>query len=177
MRAAQLTAATWFDGVEAFPPERWATLAAYEPNVLIGPASALQRLVERIDLRTIQLSSVDHAIFVLTEVGDKPLTDVVRVVLWQRFGVPVYELFLDPQGALLASECEAQEGWHVEPGARFFVQKDELWVSSSADTAIRTGLSRFLETDPCACGRPGLRIVDPDLEGAEERRSLLAATA
>ncbi len=177
LRTAQLTAAASFEGAEAFPPERWRDLKTFAPNILIGPASALQRLMERMDLLTLELTSVDHAVFVLTEVGDKPVTDLTRVVLWQHFGVPVYELYLDSRGVLLASECEAQDGWHVESGARFFLRDRELMVQSAPGGPVRTGLTRFLESAPCACGRSGTRILDPELHAEEEALPFLAATA
>jgi hypothetical protein len=177
IRAAQLTTAVSFDGVEAFPPERWRDLKTYGPNVLIGAASVLQRLAERMDLLTLELTSVDHAIFVLTEIGDKPVTDSMRVVLWQHFGVPVYELYLDAKGALLASECEAQDGWHVEAGARFFVRNGELMVQHSQDGFSRTGLSHLLTSTPCACGRTGMRVLDPEMHAEDEAQPFLAATA
>jgi phenylacetate-coenzyme A ligase PaaK-like adenylate-forming protein len=177
LRAAQLTAAASFEGADAFPPERWRDLKTFAPNVLIGPASALQRLMERMDLPTLELTSVDHAVFVLTEVGDKPVSDSTRAVLWQHFGVPVYELYLDSRGVLLASECEAQDGWHVESGARFFLQNRELMVQSTPGGPVRTGLVRFLESARCACGRSGTRILDPELHVDEEALPFLAATA
>jgi hypothetical protein len=55
------------------------------------------------------------------------------------FEVPVYALLLDRDGRLLAYECEAQEGLHVGPHA--------AWSAG------------VLEAAPCACGRPGPRLV------------------
>ncbi|MBV9085154.1 MAG: hypothetical protein JOZ62_20960 [Acidobacteriaceae bacterium] len=176
VRIAQLSATATFDGVGLFPPPRWKDLQAYAPNVLVGSAAELQRLVERMDLRTVDLTTVDHSIFIVTQLGDKPVTDVFRVVLWQRFGVPVFELYTDAAGTLLARECEAQDGWHVEPGVRFSAYKRQL-VLHAGDTAIRTGLTRYLENQPCPCGRSGLRIMAIEPSVVEETESLLAATA
>ena len=177
LRIAQLSTATSVAGAEPFPPERWSNLKTYAPNVLVGPSSVLQRLAERIDMHTLELTSVDHAILVLTEIGDKPLSDTTRVILWQHFGVPVYELYGDSKGALLAAECEAQDGWHVELGVRFFVQAGDLFLQSSPHKSIRTGLRHFLDESPCACGKSGLRLIDPDLCQLEDTEPLLAAIA
>ncbi len=82
----------------------------------------------------------------------------MRVTLWQRFGVPVYEMYLGTNRELLARECEAQEGWHVEPGVHFFLQSGQLALQAR-DRLFPTGLTSRLETSPCSCGRPGMRIV------------------
>src|ERR1700761_2758956 len=126
LRIAQLGKRADFDSVRVFRPGEWTSIEAYRPRVLTGTAADLQELAERVELNVIELSSVDHAIFVLTRCGDEPLTDVLRVALWQTFGVPVYELFMSPEGALAAWECEAHEGWHVEPSVTFSVVNEEL---------------------------------------------------
>ncbi len=158
LRIAQLSTTASFAAVLSFPLERWVELETYRPRVLVGPAADLQRLAERVQLRTIELTSVDHAIFALTECGDKPVTDVFRVTLWQTFGVPVYELFIGNTGNLLASECELHEGWHVEPGAAFSLRNDELIVEAPGRSGIQTGLTGYLDSDLCPCGRSGVRV-------------------
>ena len=180
LKIAQISHSTPFDGAELFSTERWPDLQAYSPNVLVGSAADLQRLMQRFDLRTLELTTVDYAVFVLTELGDKPLTDTLRVVLWQRLGVPVYELYLDGTGTLLASECEAQQGWHIQPGIWFLVEGGELVLHSHRGFGVRTGLPFSVKTQACRCGRPGPRIVphqtvvNPEESGAEP---LLAAIA
>ncbi len=177
LRIAQLTAAHAFESAELFPPQRWRKLEAYSPNILIGSTADLQRLVERVDLHTVRLTSLDHSIYVLTEVGDKPLTDVVRVVLWQRFGVPVYELYTDGRGSLLAFECEAHEGWHVEPNSHLAARNGELVWQSTVGNPVRTGLPRHLVMEACACGRAGARMVESTSDLADNQRPVLAAIA
>jgi len=61
-------------------------------------------------------------------------------VLWQTFGVPVYELLVGAEGILLARECELQEGWHAQPYAIFSVTDNELLVKAFRQKALRTGL-------------------------------------
>jgi hypothetical protein len=160
LKVAQLSPGTTFQSAEVFAPGHWQELEAFAPNVLVGSAADLQRLAERIDLRTLNIDSVDHAIFVVTEIGDKPLTDLLRVVLWQRFGVPVYEL-LTRAGMLLGFECENHDGLHILGSARFLVQKGELMLENGADRLLRTGMLRELDSVPCPCGRPGARIMEP----------------
>ena len=176
LRIAQIGKRADFDGVRVFRAGEWSRIEAYRPRVLAGTAANLQELAERVDLKVIELSSVDHAVFVLTGYGDEPLDDVLRVVLWQTLGVPVYELFLTPEGALAATECEAHEGWHIESGATFSVVNDELVLDGFGGKRARTGLSASIEHQPCACGRPGARLLNVERRAAHTLRQL-AATA
>jgi hypothetical protein len=177
LRVAQVTQTTPFDRVAAFGPDRWQELEAYRPQVLVGPAPELQKLVESVKLGVVDLKTLDRAIFVLTECGDKPLSDMSRVVLWQTFGVPVYELFVAMGGVLLASECEAHEGWHVQPYASFSLSNDELVVNAPSQETLRTGLLGSIDIAGCPCGRPGKRVMGVETLRSKTTRYELAATA
>ena len=59
-----------------------------------------------------------------------------RLMLWETFQVPVLALLLDASGAVIAYECEAQNGLHVE-----------------------AGFAGELTHAECPCGRPGPRIL------------------
>jgi len=78
-------------------------------------------------------------IFALHYPGTPLLNEGDRDELWHAFQVPVLAVLLDHDGRLLAYECEAQSGLHVEADA---------WWSAGV-----------LESAPCECGRPGLRLV------------------
>jgi hypothetical protein len=160
VRIAQLTETPRFTGVEAFVPERWLELETFRPRVIVGYAGDLQRLAERMDLGIVDLACVDHAVVVLTACGSKPLSDVVRVVLWQSFGVPVFELFVGPDKSLLAFECEAHEGWHLEPGVTLGAFEEELILDSPGNYGLRTGLRGRVLTEACPCGRETPRLMD-----------------
>jgi hypothetical protein len=177
LRLAQLSRGPRFESVEPFKPKRWVELESYRPRVLIGRAADLQRLGEHVELGMIELESVDHAIVVLTYYGSQPITDVLRVMLWQRFGVPIYELYLGPDESLLASECAAHEGWHLEPGTQLAMLDDELILDSEGNYGLRTGLTGSLESTPCACGRAGERLLDVEAVSRQEPRRRLAASA
>lgn len=130
-------------------------------------------------MENVDLSCVDQAVFVLTQCGQNPLNDVSRVSLWQAFGVPLFELFVSSRGRLLASECEAHDGWHVEPGNHFSLADGKLTVDEPLQKSVHTGLTANLDETVCACGREGLRLVN--IEGhaawAVQQELSLAATA
>jgi hypothetical protein len=174
LRIAQIGTRADFDSVRLFRPGEWSEIEAYRPRIVTGSATDLHELAERVELRVIELSSVDHAIFVLTGCDDEPLGDVLRVVLWQTFGVPVYELFIALPGVVAASECEVHEGWHVQPGAAFTVLNDELVFNGFGRKHMRTGLSAVIEQETCACGRQGDRLINVERHAARPERRLAA---
>jgi hypothetical protein len=177
VRAAQVTPTTFFEDVEAFSYERWTELERYRPRILVGPATDLRRLAEQVELGTVDIRSVDRAVFVLTACGGTPVSDVARVVLWQTFGVPVRELLIGAEDILLACECELQEGWHPQPYATFSIHQNELLVHAFRQQARRTGLLGNIESALCPCGRPGMRLTDIEALGPRELPQELAATA
>lgn len=168
LRVAQLGPACCFEGAELFLPSRWKRLTVWRPQVLIGSVADLERLTNRMDLGTMQLESVDHSVWVLTGVGDCALGQKQRAALWHRFGVPIYELYADESG-VLAYECEAHQGWHIEPRAGLRVQSGELVLASAREGVVKTGLARGIDLRPCACGRAGARAVDGVNELAQEQ--------
>lgn len=177
LRIAQITPGSLFESIY-FPPERWHEMKSFCPQMLVGSSADLHWLAERTRAGELTLNSVNHAVFVLTSVGDAPAQDKLRVALWQVFGVPVYELFVGADGAVLAGECEAHDGWHVEPGCRIYQGSgQEIIADSRRIKGIRTGLSGMIEREPCACGRWGTRLMEPKLRAANRSRLLLAATA
>ena len=168
-----------FDLCQTFPRLRWNDLPSFRPQVLVGSASDLLRLHHRSQLEDFDLKSIDHTVFVLTQCGHNALNDVARVSLWQAFGVPLFELFISSRGRVLASECEAHEGWHVEPGNDFSVVEGKLFVDEPTQKNIQTGLTANLDHTLCPCGRETLRLVDIDGHAAwaVQQQLRLAATA
>jgi hypothetical protein len=163
LRIAQLSPAPRFASVELFAPKEWAELETFQPRVLLGRAADLQKLAEKVETGGLDLGCVDLAIVVLTRYGTHPVTDVLRVSLWQRFGVPLFELYLGPDDSLLASECAAHEGWHLEPGTQFGVLNDELILDSHGSFGLRTGLTGSFEAAPCPCGNSTTRLLDVEV--------------
>jgi len=106
-------------------------------------------------------SFIDHALVILTHYGAKPLTDVARVMLWQSFGVPIFELYLGLDYSLLASECEAHDGWHLAPGVAFAtLETGELLLDGAGNNGLRTGLRASFDETACPCGRTAPRVLD-----------------
>lgn len=79
-----------------------------------------------------------HAVIALARPGEALLTSEERDLLWQRFRVPVFEQIVGSEGELLASECEAHDGLHVE--------SPREWIGYRTDEA------------PCGCGKTTARL-------------------
>jgi hypothetical protein len=99
---------------------------------------------------------VKRAVYVLHGPETPFLTQEQRDTLWLRFEVPMFALLLGRKGKLTAWECEVQEGLHID--AR----------SCEMPRAVRR-----LESTPCDCGRPGMRLVI----GQTEAESAFSAAA
>lgn len=54
-----------------------------------------------------------RAVVIFTFASDPAPPAGLRDLLWDRFGVPVYEQVLSSQLDLLATECDAHEGLHL----------------------------------------------------------------
>lgn len=111
----------WIDAVRTFAP------------------GAIAGRLEQIDSLA-GMVRVTHAVIVLRSTSDARLSDAERERLWRAFQVPAFEQVIAADGTLLAAECEAHAGLHIE-SPRF----------ANGDHAI--------DASPCACGRPGGRVV------------------
>lgn len=165
-----------FERASYFPVENTTQLAEFRPQTLVGSAAHLFRLADQLRSGEVILANLDTAVFVITDFRDVPLNDADRTALWNAFSVPVYELLLADDGTLLAAECEAQEGWHVESGVRFSSVNDQLWYSRRG-RQTGTGLMGMIEDEPCPCGRSGKRIVNAAMDYRDPVRQRFAYSA
>jgi hypothetical protein len=90
------------------------------------------------------IPSLRNAIIALVRPGEPRLSEDDRERLWRTFRVPVFEQRIDESCALLAAECEAHDGLHIEV----------------SDLPPADG--EVLETAPCGCGRTTPRLIAPE---------------
>jgi len=115
---------------------------------------------------------------VLTSLGDSPLEDHHRELLWRAFRVPVFEQLRGWDGAILARECEVHDGLHIEDAAVILhLHAEELLATqltafTEPIVRARTGLTGDIATAQCECGAetPRLRNL------ASLRANVTAAT-
>jgi hypothetical protein len=171
----------------------WEALRAFQPDILAGHCEALIRLADLVTRQRIDLA-LRRALFALTRVGDRPLPDADRDQLWHAFGVPVYELYVSCNGIILAGECEAHTGWHVNPEtARTSKLRGEPHLVLNRRSgegrefqAMGMGFSADVTTAVCECGQSTPRVINlpvcsdpvmPRLAAASHFNYLLAPPA
>ena len=82
-----------------FPAAALGTIRAYRPDAFVAPLNiALMLAGEKLGGR-FDLPSLEIAIAVVTRTDDAPLADHHRELLWQAFGVPVFEMLAAKDGA------------------------------------------------------------------------------
>ena len=141
-------------GVRVFEDGWNAEAAAYRPEAIAATWPQIEALLAS------KIESLTHAVIVLARAKDPLRNDTLltlaqREQLWRAFRVPVFEQIIGERGSLLAAECEAHAGLHIE--------------SPKLEVA---GLS--VESGPCGCGRTSPRII---LEGQIEEIRAAAAYA
>ena len=102
-----------------------------------------------------------------TGVLEGPISEDDLDLFWNVFKVPVHEQFYGFGGELLAWECEAHQGLHINSKTAIFEEgsRAELLVSLIGNPyqpvfRLVSGLSGKLVDETCACGRTGPRIID-----------------
>ncbi len=114
----------------------WTQISELTRRSIETVAASPERLIDAIalDWRPV------YPVVVLTAPGNL-LSEYDRDLFWRAFEVPVFEQVVDVDGWLLASECDAHDGLHIECNAGLH------WPEM-----IRVeGL--------CGCGKPGARLL------------------
>jgi hypothetical protein len=91
-------------------------LEQFAPQILVIRLDAALQLADQKLRGLLTLASVDFALIVLTRTEDTPLAQHHRDLLWEAFGVPVFEQLQDAEGRVIARECEVHDGLHLEAG-------------------------------------------------------------
>lgn len=130
-------------------PQGWSKeVSAFAPAAIAAPREELLGLAA-----AEPPPALTHAAIALEKPGEALLSAAERQRLWRAFRVPVFEQIIGPEGELLAAECEAHDGLHIEiPGL--------TWIGYR------------LETAACGCGRKTPRLT-PE-EPAERARGAAA---
>lgn len=126
--------------------EGWGEEAArYQPLAIAATAEQCRLLCGYL------IPSLTRALIVLERPAGTRLAEADRNAFWRAFRVPVFEQIIGPAGQLLAGECEAHEGLHIEaPGLR--LTRD------------------MLDFTACPCGRKTPRFGVQRVAAEVERR-------
>jgi hypothetical protein len=158
------------DGVKVFRQVQRPELSRYAPEALAGPVSELRGLAEAIEDRGVRMPRLTHSVIAFAVLRQGFLSDEARELFWRVFKVPVFGQIVSPGGGLLAWECEAHEGFHID-GERAVFETEfgggepELLVTSLVDLRqpvirLATGLTARMEHSTCGCGQMGPRLME-----------------
>jgi hypothetical protein len=101
-----------------------------------------------------------------TGVRHGALSQADRELFWRSYRVPVFEQYLGPQNELVAEECEAHDGLHVNENDTIVeLRSGELVFTPLLKLEypvlrIATGVTAKLDRSLCPCSRPGLRLME-----------------
>lgn len=139
-------------------------LLNYAPEVLVLTLGLALSLADQKQRGLRALPSLTTAIVVLTSLGDSPLEEHHRELLWRAFRVPIFEQLRGWDGAIIARECEVHDGLHIEETAAILhLHGDELlatqlMTSNEPIVRARTGLTGEIATANCECGAETPRL-------------------
>jgi hypothetical protein len=128
--------------VRSFRAEQQSAIERFAPQAIAASWPRLQELARQPWL------APTHAVIVLSvaQRGQEAegrefdlLSPEDRELLWRVFRVPIFEEVIGPRGTLLAYECAAHDGLHIEA-------PDGHWKGC-------------LETSPCGCGLSTPRLL------------------
>jgi hypothetical protein len=190
-RTAVLMDGFWHrGGIQVFRQGRRSEIASYAPEALAGSVSELRLLAEAVENRGVCLPRLTHSVIAFVILRQGFLSDEVRELFWRVYQVPVFGQILSPGGGLLAWECEAHDGFHIDRDRTVFETRSggsepELLVTSLIDLRqpvirMSTALTGRLEHSTCGCGYCGLRLMDlrrRPLPKAKSAAAFAASTA
>ncbi len=143
-------------------------IGRYRPQAMAGPLEVLRELARLALHEELRLAGLDFGIIAFTGIGRPALGPDDRDLFWRAFQTPVFQQLRAETGDLLAAECQARQGLHIESGAAVFqvlpAPGSELLVGtrSNGDESaelLPTGFHAEISHLPCPCGLPGSRLT------------------
>jgi hypothetical protein len=150
---------------------------------ICGSLEELLRLAARIGAGEAAMPASARRLVVRTSLGDRLAPDRARDYLWRIFELPLFEELRGSEGELLAAECEAHTGMHLEDAKAIFeVSYGELVVTSLVAVRypvirLRTGWVGAIGRSACPCGETAARFVPVSLAETVVRKPPSAARA
>jgi phenylacetate-coenzyme A ligase PaaK-like adenylate-forming protein len=158
------------EGIRVFEELRRRRLVRFRPNILAGPVGVLRALAEGAEDRGAPVPRVSRAVIAFSLPLHGFLSEEARDLFWRVFQVPVFGQLLGFEGEMLAWECEAHEGLHIDDRNAVFELDEhsggdrELLLTSLVNLRtpvlrFGTGLTGIIEHSTCGCGLNGPRLL------------------
>ena len=118
-------------------PDGWTEEAArFAPQSLAGRRDQIEALKG--------IAQPTHALIVIRREWETGLSAQDRDCLWRAFRIPLFEQIINQEGVVLAAECEAHNGLHIE----------SQWLAVG-DHEIDRSL--------CGCGKASPRLIEREV--------------
>jgi hypothetical protein len=157
--------------LEGVTPNAWRRRLGFRANVVAGPFSALERLADDVQRGATGLAAAVRRITVHSRVDRELLRDAERDLLWRAFRLPVFEEVRGLDNELLAWECDAHAGLHVDAECAIAEASGlggggELVLTSLAGLhypmlRMLSGLVGRCTGGMCECGERSNRVIFP----------------
>jgi len=144
----------------------WPEIQRFQPDTIAAPWSVFEQILAQRH----QVPKLRRPFLVLSDLSTGLIDASARDALWDAFGLPLFEQWRGWDSELLAAECEAHEGLHVQlDQCNFHSQQGLLLVSSFAGLVAQTnhfptGYTGHIDTSRCPCGSPLPRLIDLQTE-------------
>ncbi len=142
-------------------------LARLKPESIAAPLDTLRALARGVESGHVWIPPLTHSVVAFAGLVEGPISEEDLDLFWRVFQVPIHEQFYGFGGELLAWECEAHQGLHINSKSAVFEEGagEELLVSLIGNPyqpvfRLVSGLCGSLIINPCACGLEGPRIVN-----------------
>jgi hypothetical protein len=113
-------------------------LVSYAPDAMALPLDTALLLADSKLRGLFELPSLKLAIVVFSSVDSHGAFETHhRDLLWNAFGLPVFEQLREASGRVIARECEVHNGLHVD---------------ADRDPEAPAGMAVEIVTEPCDCG-------------------------
>lgn len=152
--------------VRAFHYDIAEDLAGFRPDTIAAPVRKLRRLAEDVLSGRLELPPLRSAIIGFSGLTNGYLTTEDRDLFWDAFRVPVFEQFRGFTRELLAWECDAHDGLHIDMANAVFElsPRGELLLTclDAPDYTIlrlRTELTARIDESVCGCGDATPRLI------------------
>lgn len=142
---------------------------ASAPELICGGVETLRQLALEVLRQRRRITSMRWGVIAWSSPGREPLTPPDRALFWRAFGVPVWEQFRGFHGEILAEQCEAGDGWHLNPSEALWDAPSQrcgpVYVTSLTNLRhpvlrLETGYDGRMGVGTCDCGRKGARVVE-----------------
>jgi hypothetical protein len=152
-------------GLTVLSASQWQRLHLSRVKLLAATPPVLRQVVACVECSLLAMPRLSDAIVVFNTVEQGILQSGEREMLWRCFGLPVYEQWLGLEGELLAWECEAHQGLHVNESALEWELRGGQILASSlvarrcVTRNLETGWAAEVDTRPCLCSETSPRFL------------------